>query len=392
MPQDFGSFVRESLERLGFKEQDLAAAAGYKSAAHLSRMVQGHDHNPRQSTQERIFSALAELRQRRLNALGVNSPFHSDAVSRIDKIIRLKLAADFATSAISDPAGLVLGKQTFLKRSNIIASIPEFRAVRDFVSLRGYNSLRKELSYLVRTSHERAIADLREEVRALQAYASAHGPVRVSCAVLPGPLATFYSMRESHQIEIAVDLDHASGVELMHKVARHLDDQPYDFLVATTGSFNMTLVGQHDVGQYEPVFPVCYEEQQILYDPRKSRQVDPPLRRVFSYSRSSGDEELRVRKDELPHVENMRYDQFADLVTLISKLDEGMAVNLWDPITRVLRHHYGWVQAATFRPYKNQIVFYQHKRFSGSSLTRITSAFQRLFVYEWNRLRQFRGA
>ena len=199
-------------------------------------------------------------------------------------------------------------------------------------------------------------------------------------------------MRESHQIEIAVDLDHASGVELMHKVARHLDDQPYDFLVATTGSFNMTLVGQHDVGQYEPVFPVCYEEQQILYDPRKSRQVDPPLRRVFSYSRSSGDEELRVRKDELPHVENMRYDQFADLVTLISKLDEGMAVNLWDPITRVLRHHYGWVQAATFRPYKNQIVFYQHKRFSGSSLTRITSAFQRLFVYEWNCLRQFRGS
>ena len=338
----------------------------------------------------KIFSALAELRQRRLKALGINSPFQSDATSSVDRVIRLKLAADFATSAISDPTGLVLGKQTFLDRSTILASIPEFRAVKDFGSLLGYGSLRKELSHLVRISHERVVDDFREDVRALQAYASAHGPVQVSCAVLPGPLATFYAIRENHQIEIAVDLDHASGVELMHKVARLLDDQPYDFFVATTGSFNMTLIGLHGVTQYEPVFPVCYEEQQILYDPRKSRREDALLRRVFSYRNSSGDEELRVRKDELSHVENARQDQFADLVTLIWQLDEGMAVNLWDPITRVLRHHYGWVQAASVRPYKNQVVFYQHRRFSQNSLLKISRAFQRLFVYEWNHLRKFR--
>ena len=52
MAQEFRSSVKDTLKDLGFSEKELAAAAGYKSAAHLSRMLQGHDRRPRESTQE----------------------------------------------------------------------------------------------------------------------------------------------------------------------------------------------------------------------------------------------------------------------------------------------------------------------------------------------------
>ena len=319
-------------------------------------------------------------------------PFSTiDSHREIEALIEQKLLSDFKLSAISDRSQLDKGGMTFDERAKIISTIPEFGRVRDVGQLRGYGSLQGELRNLVTRSVTSGPYNeqMKADIAVLRTYSEKHGPLRASCNIQLGPLATFMALKEHRKIAIEIDIRHASGVELMHDVATQTG-KPLDFIVCTTGAFNMTLVAFHNIVAYHPVIPVCYEIHEYLYDSRMTRGAPSKPSVVVAYDLSAGYEDVLVGigKQEIPKVEIRREDQFASLMLLFrNNLDTGKAVNLWQPLSTVLQNRQGWVRTA-LRPYKSLLVLYQHERFSREQFSKVSAAMRRLFVFEWNRLKR----
>jgi transcriptional regulator with XRE-family HTH domain len=385
------------VKRTGRKYSAIAKAAGMDEAQ-LSRYVNGEVliRNTRQKTKDRLSKAFDKLFIQDLSFLDTKPFATIESHSEIEEIIKQKLDADFNLSAISNSSELVQGKQVFVNRGTIISSIPQFEKVQRVGHLRGYDLLRAELPRLLDLQRFSAEPmEVKDDIITLQKYTQKYGPLQANCNIQLAPLATFLALKEYLKVDIEIDVNHASGVELMHDVAKDVDRRPLDFFVCTTGAFNMTLIGQHGLPTiYQPVIPICYEMHEYLYDPRTLRGAPRNPSVVVAYDLSAGYEDVLVglANREIPKVEVHLEDQFATLLLLFeNRLDTGKAVNLWQPISTVLHKRRGWVKT-TLRPYRSLLVLYQHNRFSHKSFVEVSDALCRLFVYEWNQLKRSRSA
>lgn len=215
-------------------------------------------------------------------------------------------------------------------------------------------------------------------------------PLRVGCGILPGPIATILAMqadiqsKHSDQIILALEMDHASGVELVSAAAREPRDTAFDFLVAATGAASLTLVGTQNCRDYRPLFPVHYEKQVCLY--RSSSKARPVgIKQLSVYAASSGLEEALIRRHELDIKEIVQHELFTTLVELLIRVDDGQAINVWDPLSEYLEKRFGWCRAIA-TPYLSQICLYQHTSLNKAFAIPAADAFKTLFLHHWVRL------
>jgi hypothetical protein len=381
MSDDLKQILSTFLSTARWSQRDLASEAQIHES-HLSRILAGARTNAH--TRQKLLDACKRCDPSQAIVL----PPNMTADFTIEDIIKLKLNADFDRSAISGP-GLVSAKHDYQTRVDAVSSIQRFKLVRQFKELSGYDQLRRDVPVLARLAHVGGPTnEIDNDVKIVREYVENRGALRVSCAILPGPLATMYAMRTKHGINMDIDVEHGSGVELMHGVFEG-KGKPYDFFVVATGAFNLTLVGARNVTRYRPRLMVCYEDQEYLYRPWRPTRGAPKMAVVTDYLDSSGHEERIVRAQELGNVESRSMDHFTSLVRMFPTIDEGMAVNVWDPLSVVLRKRFGWANAV-LRPYRSLICLYQHERFSRTSFDSVGDSFQRFFVYQWNRLKHSR--
>jgi transcriptional regulator with XRE-family HTH domain len=376
--------VRERRLARGWNQKVLAARAGLRPED-ISRI----EHAERRVREERLASVARALQCEiiDLKSEGRRSIQReaSDPLSlSVEYLIEKKLFADFAKSAISHAAKLEEAKSIYSSRLSAVLSDARYRHLKPLESLRDFDWMSSNLSEFSRTYNSTSTTrESRQDLDAILRFTK-HSPLRVGCAILAGPVSTMYSLQERLEIPMHIEMTHAYGVELMACAADRGTSLPYDFLVVATGAFNLTLVGLHNRNIYEPVLPVHYESQECLYRPSKSKEFLPRIRTLFYYDYSSGDEERRVRSDVLGAVERKPQMQFRTLVEIFPEIDDGQVVNVWEPLTEVLKQN-GWAKAA-IPAYESQICLYQDKRFSGKTLNHIGMAFKRLFIIEWMRL------
>ncbi len=383
----------KALVAMGFKQSALADAAKI-DRSQFSRFLSGGK-NLGADRRGRLIAVVQEALAQFGNRPASNACAPPKDYIDVDALIAMKLKADFDKSAISTPGQLVLGKQRFVERSDIITKYPEFALAKSVGGLQGYDRFLNELDGLILANRKAAewpndVA--RQQIMVLKQYNKVHGPLRANCNIQLAPLATMYALRNYCGIDIDVDVRHASGVEMIHDLAKQMDTRPYDFIACTTGAFNLTLVGQYHITTYQPVVALCYEDHEFLYDAKRLGETTPELRVIVTYGYSASDENAMVSQHtgELRQIEVQQEDKISTLVRMFSRLEDGMAINLWAPLTVVLRKRFGWARAA-LPPYPSQIVLYQHERFSLRSLLPVSDAFRRLYVQQWNWLRIHRG-
>jgi hypothetical protein len=206
---------------------------------------------------------------------------------------------------------------------------------------------------------------------------SKHGPISISCTAVPvAAIAVFRHINEKYHHKYGVSIEVVSnylyGPDLVKAVNK---DDRFDFIVTVDSPFY--IAGKGEARKYRQLFPICWDAN---YAVRKSVPEAKITREILFCPESAAEEQILVAPATLAGARSTEVD-FADLSTLVDRLDAGQAILSWDPIASTLAQH-PYLEKEFGTEYRVWRSLYCHRKYNRNQT--LLRAFVNVFVAEWN--------